>query len=57
MHVCIKFCLKLSLSAVKALGVLCLAFDDEGLNWTTVFEWHSRLKAGSHSFEDDKRSE
>lgn len=52
----IKLCLKLSISATKTLDMLRMAFGDEAVNRTKVFEWDSRFKAGRHSFEDDKSS-
>jgi hypothetical protein len=54
-HVCIKFCVKLGNSAIETLEMLHEAFGDS-LSRTAVFEWHSCLKAGRVSVEDDKRS-
>ena len=36
--------------------MLCMAFGDETLNETRVFEWHSCFQASLYSFEDEKRS-
>jgi hypothetical protein len=52
-HVHIKFCTKLSKSAIETLGMLCEAFGEHSLSRTAVFEWHSCFKAGQVSVEDD----
>jgi hypothetical protein len=54
--VCIKFCMKFSKSTAETLKMLCEAFGEHSLSQTVVFEWHSRLKAGRVSVEDDKCS-
>jgi hypothetical protein len=55
-RVCIKFCLKLGKSATETLEMLREAFGEHSLSRTSVFEWHSRFKAGRASVEDDERS-
>jgi hypothetical protein len=54
--VCIKLCMKLGKSTTETLELLCEALAEHSLSWTAVFEWHSHLKAGRASVEDDKRS-
>jgi hypothetical protein len=54
-RVCIRFCMKLNKSTTKILEMLQEAFRERSLSRTTVFEWHSRLKAGRVSVEDDER--
>jgi hypothetical protein len=41
-HICIKFIQ----STTETLEMLQEAFGEHSLSWTTVFEWHSRFKAG-----------
>jgi hypothetical protein len=53
-HVCIKFCVTLCKSVTKTLETLCEDFGEHSLRRTVVFEWHSRLKAGQVSVEDDE---
>jgi hypothetical protein len=55
--ICIKFCLKLDISAIKVLSVLCETFGKHSLSQTVVFEWHSRFRAGQVSVEDFEHSE
>jgi hypothetical protein len=43
---CIKFCVKLGKSATETLKMHHEAFGEHSLGWTSVFEWHSRVKAG-----------
>jgi hypothetical protein len=54
-HFYIKFCVKLGKSATETLEILCEGFGEHSLCRRAVFEWHSRLKAGRVSVEDDKR--
>jgi hypothetical protein len=54
--VCIKFCVKLGASATETLDMLREAFGEYSLSRTTVFEWHSRFKAGRGSVENDEHS-
>jgi hypothetical protein len=42
--------------STKTLEMLGQAFGEHSLGWTVVFEWHSRLKTGRVSVEDDERS-
>jgi hypothetical protein len=37
-YVCIKFCVKLSISATKTLEMLREVFGEHSLSWTAVFE-------------------
>jgi hypothetical protein len=55
-HVSIKFCMKLGKSTTETLEMLREAFGEHSLSWTAVFEWHSCVKAGQVSVEDDKHS-
>jgi hypothetical protein len=55
-RVCIKFCVKLGKSAIETLEMLREAFGEHSLSRTAVVEWHSRLKAGRVSVEDDEYS-
>jgi hypothetical protein len=52
----IKFCAKLGKSATETLEMFRVAFREQSLSWSAVFEWHSRFKAGQVSVEDDERS-
>jgi hypothetical protein len=52
--VCIKFCVKLGKYATETLEMLHEAFGEHCLSRTAVFEWHSCLKAGQVSVEDDE---
>jgi hypothetical protein len=51
--VCIKFCMKLSKSAIKTLEMFCEAVGEHSLCWAAVFEWHSRFKAAQVSAADN----
>jgi hypothetical protein len=55
-HVCLKFFVKLSKSATQTHEMICEAFGEHSLSWTTVFEWHSRFKTRQVSVEDDECS-
>jgi hypothetical protein len=55
-HVCIKFCVKLCKYTTETLEMLCEASAEHSLSQREIFEWHSRLKAGQASVEDDKHS-
>jgi hypothetical protein len=48
--VCIKFSVKLGKSTTETLEMLREAFWEHSLSRTTVFEWHSRSKAGHVSW-------
>jgi hypothetical protein len=50
----IRFCMKLSKSTAKTLGMLCETLGEHSISRTVVFEWHSYFKAGQVSVEDDK---
>ncbi|UYV71601.1 hypothetical protein LAZ67_8003825 [Cordylochernes scorpioides] len=54
-RICIEFCVKLQISATETFKMLNKAFPNDASKRTTVFEWHSRFKAGSISIEDDPR--
>ncbi|UYV77718.1 PGBD5 [Cordylochernes scorpioides] len=55
MKMSIKFCVKLQISATETFEMLNKAFPNDAPKRTTVFEWHSRFKAGRISIEDDPR--
>jgi hypothetical protein len=55
-HVCMKFCKKLGKFATRTLKMLREAFGGHFLSWTLVFEWHSSIKAGQVSVEDNECS-
>ncbi|UYV61631.1 hypothetical protein LAZ67_1005658, partial [Cordylochernes scorpioides] len=54
-RICIEFCVKLQISATDTFQMLNKAFPNTAPKRTTVFEWHSRFKAGRISIEDDPR--
>ncbi|UYV61790.1 hypothetical protein LAZ67_1006570, partial [Cordylochernes scorpioides] len=54
-RICIEFCVKLQISATDTFEMLNKAFRNNAPKRTTVFEWHSRFKAGRISIEDDPR--
>ncbi|UYV82351.1 hypothetical protein LAZ67_21001768 [Cordylochernes scorpioides] len=54
-QICIEFCVKLQISATETFEMLNKAFPNDAPKRTTVFEWHSRFKAGRISIEDDPR--
>ncbi|UYV64906.1 hypothetical protein LAZ67_3002365 [Cordylochernes scorpioides] len=54
-RICIEFCVKLQISASETFKMLNKAFPNDAPKITTVFEWHSRFKAGRISIEDDPR--
>ncbi|UYV78968.1 PDXK [Cordylochernes scorpioides] len=54
-RICIEFCVKLQISATDTFEMLNKAFPNNAPKRTTVFEWHSRFKAGRISIEDDPR--
>ncbi|UYV84059.1 hypothetical protein LAZ67_X001016 [Cordylochernes scorpioides] len=54
-RICIEFCVKLQISATETFEMLNKAFPNNAPKRTTVFEWHSRFKAGRISIEDDPR--
>ncbi|UYV64301.1 hypothetical protein LAZ67_3000207 [Cordylochernes scorpioides] len=54
-RICIEFCVKLQISATETFERLNKAFPNDLPKRTTVFEWHSRFKAGRISIEDDPR--
>ncbi|UYV79805.1 hypothetical protein LAZ67_18000711 [Cordylochernes scorpioides] len=54
-RICIEFCVKLQILATETFEMLNKAFPNDASKRTTVFEWHSRFKAGRISIEDDLR--
>ncbi|UYV76496.1 K02A2.6-like [Cordylochernes scorpioides] len=54
-RICIEFCGKLQISATETFEMLNKTFPNDAPKRTTVFEWHSRFKAGRISIEDDPR--
>ncbi|UYV75016.1 hypothetical protein LAZ67_12002102 [Cordylochernes scorpioides] len=54
-RICIEFCVKLQISATDTFEMLNKAFPNNAPKRTTVFEWHSRFKAGRISIEEDPR--
>ncbi|UYV82487.1 hypothetical protein LAZ67_21002482 [Cordylochernes scorpioides] len=55
-RICIEFCVKLQISATDTFEMLNKAFPNNAPKRTTVFEWHSRFKAGRISIEDDPQN-
>ncbi|UYV71715.1 hypothetical protein LAZ67_9000114 [Cordylochernes scorpioides] len=55
-RICIEFCVKLQISATNTFEMLNKAFPNNAPKRTTVFEWHSRFKAGRISIEDDPQN-
>ncbi|UYV66707.1 hypothetical protein LAZ67_4002638 [Cordylochernes scorpioides] len=55
-RICIEFCVKLQISATETFEMLNKAFPNDAPKRTTVFEWHSRFKAGRISIEDDPQN-
>jgi hypothetical protein len=45
-RVCIKFCMKISISATETREMIREAFGEHSLSRKVVFEWHSCFKAG-----------
>jgi hypothetical protein len=54
--VCIKFCVKLSKSAMKTPKMLHEAFGEHPLSQRAIFECHSLFKSGQVSVEDGECS-
>ncbi|UYV60576.1 hypothetical protein LAZ67_1001572 [Cordylochernes scorpioides] len=54
-RICIEFCVKLQILATETFEMLNKAFPNDAPKKTTVFEWHSRFKAGRISIEDAPR--
>ncbi|UYV82559.1 hypothetical protein LAZ67_21002757 [Cordylochernes scorpioides] len=54
-RICIEFCVKLQILATETFEMLNKAFPNDAPKKTTVFEWHSRFKAGRISIEDPPR--
>jgi hypothetical protein len=51
--VCIKVCMKLSISTTETTEMLHKRFGEHSLSRTAVFEWHSCFKTSQVSVEDD----
>ncbi|UYV84614.1 hypothetical protein LAZ67_X002837 [Cordylochernes scorpioides] len=54
-RICIEFCVELQISETETFEMLNKAFPNDAPKRTTIFEWHSRFKAGRISIEDDPR--
>ena len=52
----IKFCVKLGKTATETIKMLQLAYGDEAMNRTSVFEWHKKCKMGREDVQDDQRA-
>lgn len=48
--------MKLCKSTNETPEIIFMAFSDEVLNQTMVFQWHLHFKAGRYSFEDNHNS-
>jgi transposase len=53
---CIKFCFKLGKSAAECYENLKVAFGDQAMSRTQVFEWFRKFKNGRQSIESDART-
>jgi len=51
----IKFCFKIGKNATETLELLKIAYGDNCLSKTQVYEWHRRFKAGREDVNDDER--
>lgn len=52
----IKFCVKLGKSATETNDMIKLAYKDEAMSRTRVFEWYSQFKNGREEVEDEQRA-
>jgi len=53
--VCINFCFRLGKTGVETYEMLQAVFGESYISRSKTFEWYSRFKSGSRSFEDDPR--
>jgi len=53
----IKFCFKIGKNATEMLELFKIAYGDNCLSKTQVFEWHRRFKAGREDVNDDERAD
>ena len=53
--VCIDFCFRLGKTGAETYEMLQAAVGESCLSRSKTFEWYSRFKCGSRSFEDDPR--
>jgi hypothetical protein len=51
----IKFCVKLTKTAIETMELLKRAYGEECLVRPSVFEWHKRFKEGQESLQDNNR--
>jgi len=54
-RVCIDFCFRLGKIGAETYEMLQAACGESCLSRSKTFEWYSRFKSGSRSFEDDHR--
>jgi hypothetical protein len=52
----IKFCFKTGKTATETFQLIKLAYGDNALSRTWVFEWYARFLGGCENLEDDERS-
>jgi histone-lysine N-methyltransferase SETMAR len=55
-RICVKFCVSNRITASKTLEMMQIAFRDNTLSRTQVFDWHKSFKEGSVNVEDEPQS-
>jgi len=55
-RICIKFCFKIGKTATETYQLLQLAYGEDAMGRTQVFDWFRRFKEGRTSAESDRRS-
>jgi len=55
-RICVKFCVANGITATKTLEMMQIAFGDNTLSRTQVFNWHKSFKEGRVDVEDEPRS-
>lgn len=55
-RICVKFCVSNGITATKTLEMMQIAFGNNTLSRTQVFNWHKSFKEGRVDVEDEPRS-